>query len=369
MVLEIGKTVRPDVSMPLFWVALIAFLIHQTLHAAVVILHGDAPYFFCQYDCNWYVGIIEFGYMPEANGDAGGSRPESDVANWAFFPLFPIISGTVHWITGTAPQVAVILSAKMLWFLAIWAFLAFQRQYVPEAPLWLGAAVLVLNPAAIYANTGYTEPLFLVIACFSLTAMRQDRPILAGMMGALLSAARAVGVGIGLTFAAYALSQVLRQSDAKAGRLLFAGMLIPLGLAAYMIFLHFHVGDAMAFSHIQRAWDRELSSPLYHLSKGLRGSPYTFIMALTALIGAALAGYLAWKGEGGLALFLLFATAIPLATGTSSLGRYVMMQPAFLLAVVMLMHDHRLLRALLVPSALSYLWMSYAWQESLFFVI
>jgi hypothetical protein len=367
--LETGRTARPDVSASLFRVALIAFAIHQLLHAAVVMLHGGAPYLFCQYDCNWYVEIIENGYMPEANDDAGGSRPQSDVANWAFFPLFPIISGTVYWITDIAPQIAVIMSAKALWLLAIWAFLAFQRQYLPGAPLWLGAAVVALSPAAIYANTGYTEPLFLLLACLSLTAMRQDRPILAGALGALLTATRVVGLGVGLAFAAHALNQVIRKSDVNAGKLLFAGMLIPLGIAGYMIFLHFYVGDAMAFSHIQRAWDRELSSPFYYIKTSLRGSTYHLIMALTALTAFALAGYLAWKGEWGLALFLFFATAIPVSTGTSSMGRYVVMQPAFLLAVVMLMHTHRWLRAFLAPFALGYLWMSYAWQDSLFFVI
>jgi hypothetical protein len=357
------------VSTSLFRVALIAFLIHQLLHAAVVFLHGGAPYFFCQYDCGWYSSILDMGYMPEATDNVGGTRPQRDAANWAFFPLFPVISGTVRWITGITPQIALIMSAKALWLLAIWAFLAFQRQYLPSAPLWLGAAFVALNPAAIYANAGYTEPLFLLLGCLSLTAMRQNKPVMAGAAGALLSATRAVGVGVGLTFAVYALSQVIRASDAKISKLLFAGLLIPLGLAAYMVFLHFHVGDALAFSHIQRTWDRELSSPLHHIENGLRGNPYSFIMVLTALTGFVLAGYLTVKGELGLALFLFFATVIPLSTGTTSMGRYVVMQPAFLLAVVMLMYNHRWLRALLVPSALGYLWMSYAWQESLFFVI
>ena len=307
--------------------------------------------------------------MPEAIDNVGGTRPQRDSANWAFFPLFPAISGTVQWITGVTTQIALIMSAKVLWLLAIWAFLAFQRQYLPSAPLWLGAAFVALNPGAIYANAGYTEPLFLLLACLSLTAMRQNKPVLAGTVGAMLSATRAVGVGIGLTFAAYALSQVIRGSDVKISKLVFAGLLIPLGLAGYMVFLHFYVGDALAFSHIQRTWDRELSSPLRHIENGLRGSSYSSIMVLTALIGFLLAGYLTVKGELGLALFLLFATAIPLSTGTTSMGRYVIMQPAFLLAVIMLMQNHRWLRALLVPSALGYLWMSYAWQEALSFVI
>lgn len=342
---------------------LIAFTVHQLLHAIVVLLHGDAPYLFCQYDCNWYVEIFNTGYMLESNIKDNGQ------ANWAFFPLFPIIGGTVEWITGTPPHVASILSTKVLWILAIWAFLAFQREYLPASPLWIGAAFLVLNPAAIYANNGYTEPLFLLLSCLSLRAMRQDRPVMAGAFGALLTATRAVGVGVGLAFALYALTQVIRKPDVNAGKLLFAGILIPLGLVSYMIFLHFHVGDALAFSHVQRAWYRELSSPLFHLKSGLGGNLYPFIMALTALTGFIMVGYLAWKGEWGLALFLLFATIIPLSTGTSSMARYVVMQPAFLLAVVMLMYNHRWLRALLVPSTLGYLWMSYAWQESLFFVI
>lgn len=353
----------------LLWTGLVAFVLHQLLHAAVVWWHGEAPYLFCQYDCNWYAGILAEGYMVAADGDAGGSRPEQDVANWAFFPLFPLLARGVADLFGLLPAQAVILTSKALWLGAIWAFLDVQRHYVPAAPLWLGAAVLVLNPAAIYANAGYTEPLFLLLACLALSAVRSERPVTAGLFGALLTATRAVGVGVGLAFAAHALGRVIRDPAANGGRLIFAGLLIPLGLAGYMLFLYLHTGDALAFSHIQRAWDRSLTNPLVHLMQALSAPGYPRLMALSAILSLILAGYLALRGEGGLALFLAFATLLPLATGIASMGRYVVMQPGFLLALVMLMTRYRWLRVLLVPGAGGYLAMSHAWQEGAFYVI
>lgn len=354
---------------PILLTGLAAFALHQLLQAAVVWLHAGAPYLFCQYDCNWYAGILAEGYMTAPDGDAGGSQPDQNVANWAFFPLFPLLARGLAALFGLAPPVAVILASKLLWLGAIWAFLIFQRRYLPAAPLWLGAAVLVLNPAAIYANAGYTEPLFLLLACLALAAMRAERPLTAGLLGALLTATRAAGLGLGLAFALHALGRVIRDPAADGGRLILAGLLIPLGFGGYMLFLYLHTGDAMAFSHIQRAWDRSLTNPLTHLMQGLAAPGYPRLMALSALGGLGLSVYLALRGEAGLALFLAFATLLPLATGTSSMGRYVAMQPGFLLALVMLMHRYRWMRLLLLPGAAGYLAMSHAWQEGAFYVI
>lgn len=349
------------------WVGLAAYVLHQVLHALVVLWHGDAAYFSCQWDCNWYVSIYDKGYATAPVADGG---PIDGQANWAFFPLFPLVGGAVHWVTGVPELNAFILASKLLWLPAIWAFLTFQRAYLPDAPLWLGAALLTLNPTSIYANTGYTEPLFLMLACLSLTAIRRDAPVAAGAFGALLTATRAVGVGVGLAFLLYALAKVTRDKTANGGKLLFAGLMIPLGLAAYMVFLHQHTGDAMAFSHIQRAWDREMTNPITNLIAGFDRSRYDRIMTLLACSSFALAAYLAWRGEWGLCLFLIFATAVPLSTGYASMARYVMMQPAYVLAVVMLLHRFRWLVPVVLPvSALGYLWMSVAWQESEYFVI
>lgn len=346
-------------------IGLMAFVANQVLNVLVILGHGESTHVLCQFDCLWYASIVENGYMPEPVG-----YPRGDAANWAFFPLFPLLSMGVQWVTGLAGTVSNIIVAKLLLLPAIWAFLAFQRMYRPEIPLWIGAILIALNPFSIYANTGYTETLFILLTCLSLIAIRCDRPVLAGAMGALLAATRVVGVGIGLPFAVYALRKVRRESNANGGKLIFAGLLIPLGLASYMFYLHAHIGDAMAFSHVQRAWDREIGNPVVILLTAFTsGNWYNQTMAGFAVFSLMMTGYLVAQKEPELAIFLAFATIIPLATGTDSLGRYVMLQPSLLLAVGLLISKRRGLYPLLAVSVFGYIAMCYAWLEELSFVI
>ena len=61
----------------------------------------------------------------------------------------------------------------------------------------------------------------------------------------------------------------LRESGA-----LFGGMSgVGYGLFAYMAYLHFHIGDALAFSHVQRAWARPTGLPPVFVWNALTSFP------------------------------------------------------------------------------------------------
>ncbi|MEM7521033.1 MAG: hypothetical protein AAF307_08335 [Pseudomonadota bacterium] len=345
-------------------IGLLAFLANQALHMLVVLWHGDAPYFLCQFDCNWYARIVEEGYMAEPS-----AHPKRDAANWAFFPLFPLLSGGVNAVLDVGAHTSTILASKLLLLPALWAYLAFQSRAAPEVPLWMGAWLVALNPAGLYANTGYTETLFLCLTSLGFLAIRADRPLSVGALGALLTATRAVGVGIGLSFTVYALRRVMTDPRANGAKLIFAGLIIPLGLAAYMIFLHQHVGDALGFSHIQRAWGREIGNPFAVLARGIEGDTYQKWMAGFAIFALLMATFLAVRRELGLAVFLVFVTLLPLSTGLDSMGRYVMLQAPVLLGLGLLISRYRVLLPLLALMALGYVLLTYAWLEGRFYVI
>lgn len=345
-------------------IGLVFFVTNQVLHGLVVLLHGEAPYLLCHYDCGWYAGIVELGYMAEPSQHQRG-----DAANWAFFPLFPLLSSAMSWLTGLEASSSNVLTSKLLLLPAIWAFLMFQQQYAPQIPLWIGGILVALNPASIYANAGYTETLYLFLTCMALIGIRSDRPLLVGIMGALLTATRSVGIGIGLAFVIYTIRKMLTDPDTNVGKYVFAGLTIPLGLASYMIFLHEYVGDALAFSHIQRAWGRQIGNPVIVLMNAVNGDSYGRIMSFFAVAALGIAVYLAVQKELGLALFLAFVTLVPLSTGITSMGRYVMLQPPLLLALGLLISRYRWLYPLLAIFILAYVAMTYAWLEGYFFVI
>ena len=50
----------------------------------------DIPGIFCQFDCSWFLSIADIGYDTFPHGLTTGHA-----ANWAFFPLFPLLG---HWL-------------------------------------------------------------------------------------------------------------------------------------------------------------------------------------------------------------------------------------------------------------------------------
>ena len=163
--------------------------------------------------------------------------------------------------------------------------------------------------------------------------------------------------------------KILTDPETNGGELMFAGLMIPLGLAAYMVYLHYHVGDAMAFSNIQRAWDRGIGNPVTVFLTAFEQRPFNQFLAMMALFSLGMSVYLAVQREFGLALFLAFVTLIPLSTGLTSMMRYVLLQPPLLLGLGLLICRYRWLY-LLLPGAISgYVFMTYAWLEGFFFVI
>lgn len=348
-----------------YWlVGLAAFAANQLVHTIVVFALGGSEYFSCNFDCGWYVSIVDSGYMLEPMAHRG-----HNAANWAFFPLFPMLSAFTQLLTDLSTPLAVVLTAKALWLPAIWAFLALQSRYRPEIPYWVAAAVIALNPASIYGNTGYTEPLYILLSCLTLLSLLNDKPVMAGLFGALVTATRSVGLGIGLAYFVYALQSVITRSGANGGKLLFGGMLIPLGLAIYMTFLHFHVGDAFAFSHVQIAWGRQIDNPFTQLLRGLLGNAYQKTMAGCAIMSLLCALYLAWRRDLGFALYLAFVTLVPLATGVASMARFVILQPPLLLVIGTILTWFRWRLVPLALLMLGYVLMTFSWVEGYFFVI
>jgi hypothetical protein len=94
-----------------------------------------------------------------------------------------------------------------------------------------------------------------------------------------------------------------------------------------MAWLYAVTGDALAFAHIQRGWDREAINPLVALWGALttpegqvRDAP---LLALASLAGLALCAALALKRQGPGALFCALALVLALSQGVESMLRFV----------------------------------------------
>ena len=101
--------------------------------------------------------------------------------------------------------------------------------------------------------------------------LRHGNWVLAGICGAALSATRLVGAVFGIAYAT-AFHQIASRTHRSAWPGYLLGLLMcPLGLGLFMIYLHFLVGDAFAFLHIQISLGiAQLEIPLRISLKGFR---------------------------------------------------------------------------------------------------
>jgi len=116
-----------------------------------------------------------------------------------------------------------------------------------------------------------------------------------------------------------------------------------------MIFLHLHMGDALAFFHVQVAWGHGFGSPLSTLLQGLQAADLANLtgdvtrvrsetfLSLAALASLVVAIWLGWRRRWLEATVLIATPIVPLSTGYPigliGLQRYVLTNPFLILAI------------------------------------
>lgn len=285
----------------------------------------------CRWDCVWYVGMAERGYDPfpvPAMTNAG---------NWAFFPLYPMLIGALRLVSGLPTMtIATVVSLALAYAAVVIAWPLFEGRVRAYA---LYAAFVLAGPFSVYFTTFYTEVMFVLLMTAVFLALRQSNYLLAGLFAALLSATRIVGVFIVFAILAQAFLDHRRTGGTlmsfpaaalKRPDLVLGIFIAPLGLFCYMLFLHLQIGDALAFSHVQRAWGRSAGSPLTYIWNGLtRFSDNGFLpsvpqqLALASIYGLAMTARIAFKRQFPAAAFCLACIVIPLCAGLASMLRFV----------------------------------------------
>ena len=315
------------------------FLSNQWLNSILVHSFGAGDPQMCKLDCYWYLGIAQNGYTAVDPGLISYEKMQ----NWAFFPLFPAAVKLLLESTQIRPDTATTLMAKVFFFLSIFSFIKLGKLYLRRASSLTLGFVAAFNPYSIYGNSGYSEPLFLMLTCLFFFFLKQRNYLLSGAIGFFLPLARLVGIA---SFASMGLSILLHKQELSR-RNVVAGLvaltLIPMGLILFMVHLHHQTGDALAFIHIQKAWRGSEHSlrPWSWASSLLRGFsdnslwlyPY---WALTGLITVSVCIFLLARGDDKfkpLALFSLICTMLPLSSDTWGLARYIWWQAPVLLGV------------------------------------
>lgn len=230
----VGSTaVRPGLGRPevlrIVGVGLLGYLLSSLgVWLAARHYHWSVAYAFRRWDSVHYLDIARHGY-PALRLSSSGPVPRSD---WAFFPAYPLTIRAVHllavpwtvsgWVVnagcGLAAFVVIVLVVRHWWSDQV------AVRTAHAVALFPGSAVLVM---------AYSEGLFLLLASSTLLAVTRRRWLVAGLLCAAATGARANGIYLAAVLGVAALVAVVTRRDWWA---LLAPLLAPLGLVTFMLY-------------------------------------------------------------------------------------------------------------------------------------
>ncbi len=260
----------------------------------------------CRWDAFFYQAIATEGY---------GS--ERLLLRGAFFPLFPLLAGSLARLLHIVPIWALLLLGNLC-DVAAWGLLL-RRWHRLLPPGWavLGLLCFAAFPSRNFGFSAYSEGLFLLLSLLCWEAWECRAWTAAGLWAALLSATRPQGI---LLVAALGLDALVMGYKTRRAAPLLAAALGCSGLLLYMVFLHQRFGDPLLFLHLQQQWRRSLSLPTTTLLA--HGEPLNHLV-----LWAAGALWLAMLRQGAPRLacaYVGLSLLVPLLTGSvQSTPRFV----------------------------------------------
>jgi hypothetical protein len=334
-----------------------------------------------QGDSGWYYRIARDGY----------SYTPGQQSPIAFFPVYP---GLVHAVgvllgddfTTAAGLVTLVCAAGFVVLFADWV----RTRLEPRTAV-LAVALLLVYPYSFFLyGSGYSDASFLLTTLGAFALLERRHYVLAGLVGALATAGRPVGIAVAVGLVVRAAELIaedraarrelpvlvgsagatavtpppersgpvaLRELLAAVGAMRWreAALLVSgLGLVGWMVYLGVRFGDPLAFATVQGApgWDQGAGPhtwlKLTFLTTLVRGNPETIAVLVPqalACLAAVLLVRAVWRRFGwGYAAYTLVSLAIPII-GTKDFmgaGRYVLAAyPLIGAAAVLLTRDRR----------------------------
>lgn len=206
-------------------------------------LHGWA-----QWDSGWYDAIATggYGYVPGRQSTI------------AFFPTYPLAMRAVAVVVGNAYVAGVVVTLAS-GAAAARLFFAWLSARLTPAGAWAALGLMLLYPYAFFLyGAVYPTALFVMTILGAFVLLENDHPWLAGLVGALATAARPTGVVLVIGLAVRALERRRALGEEKQPLWRDAGVLISaLGLAGFCFYQWRRFGDPFAFITVQSAWDQQ----------------------------------------------------------------------------------------------------------------
>ncbi|MBN2536619.1 MAG: glycosyltransferase family 39 protein [Spirochaetales bacterium] len=277
------------------------------------------------YDACHYINIVRWFY---------GTSEEQRVLI-VFFPLYPLLIKLFSFVLIDHVLSALVISNIAYAVAALYLFkivnLDFSRKTAIRAVMYFS-----VFPTAYFLHAAYTEALFLalVISCFYYA--RQNRWLIAGILGALVSATRLTGIIIILALLLeYFHQRQWKLKDIKINIIWIT--LVPLGFCSYLIINYTIFGHPFQFLILQNeVWHKNLSLPILGFfnaigSLGWKEPSQIITSALAELVVTLFAlGLIIWMIFKYRPLYVTYSWLTWLVVTSNS---YWLSQPRYMLAI------------------------------------
>jgi hypothetical protein len=219
---------------------------------------------FARWDSVWYLAIAHGGY-------------DHEPARTAFFPLYPLILRGLGVVIGSdlAAGVVISLLAFAVSLVLLYRLVALE---LDDEVARLAVMLIAFCPMAYFFSAVYSESLFLALSLGCIWQARMGRWPSAGLLGALAAAERNSGVTLAVPIALLFLygpradraPAILPAAASRLRRLLPRYrptrslawvLLVPAGLAAYVLLLASSMGNGLAPFHVEEVWFRHFAGP------------------------------------------------------------------------------------------------------------
>lgn len=236
-------------------------------------------------DVSWYMDIAQNGYE---------RRPFSDDqhANWAFYPLWPMVLRLDQALFGEMLVSGMVISTGFF-VLAVGLLYGLLERGFGAQIAWRSVVMVILFPASYFFMRPGPEALFLFLSVLAFDFGQRGRWVFAGLTGALATLTRLQGglLLLPLGYLYYRQWKRERRFD-RAGTGL---LLMPLAQVGFMYYMYKLTGNPLANLLMQRVWDNGLALPFTGVVKFLMQpqllsyygwdlTPVSFLFSLLAVI-------------------------------------------------------------------------------------
>jgi len=271
-----------------------------------------------QWDTGWYLSIAEHGYSKFTSSAPGGVGQ----ANYAFFPLYPLLSRALGAALHLPVFVAglIFANACLIWASTILYEIVEHEYGAVAAGRALG--FFFVFPSNFLCSAFLSESLYLLLVLLCFDSALKERWLRLALFGFLVGLTRPPAVCLALPL----LYEYLKRRDFKlraVGWQVVCIASVAIGPLLFMLFVRHLTGDFGAFFRTQAAWGRRSGNPFAILVRGLLGSDKNqrFSAFCAIALGAVIAAS-ARKVRPSYVLFAGCSLLLPLSSSVGSMPRF-----------------------------------------------